>query len=741
MKVRRILSTALAAALMFSSSAYAADTTPKERIVTTQNGTGYTVSSVGQHVIPVDDSSHSFVFAPTDGYDLNRLVITDGQHTDHADVSKLEQNLKLNGVSYPVDYQSKTDAYGTSVIRATVAIPAAQDSVTLSAEAISTECNITASAQSGATVSSSSASLHKGDSYSMTAKPDGRLYRISRADLTIGKSKTSIALQNGCDVTSQGYRFTMDAEGVLTVYCGGVRQSASIELKTEERTPDSDEVLVSLHTGRGIDSNVLKDIVKKGSSFTASFSAERGYVIDTLTLEADGQIAYSTPNTNTVFVGKNAYRISGNADSCTVYLTDLQSNITVTAESEYDSEQLLVETSAGSGTRIEKNCGSTVDLGTDVDFEIFVTDKDRYTLDKITLRVGNSSRTVSANETTIRIDGQAYQMETDQDGVVHLYVTDIDKPIYVSATAERARTTHKVMVEESPNLTIGKNTGYTVSHGNDVKFVIKPFSGYAVNTITLQLGSHTQTVSANASKIILNGTDYAMERDASGNITLYVDNVYADVTLSATASMSSNASGSNGKICIDRTVKNPFYIGYNSHFYPKSNITRAEAVQLLSRMTNMNKDNIYPNAGFSDILLDSYYTNALNAFVHGGIVKVGTPYFMPNQPITRAEFVSMIYRLDTVNGYSSDIRFYDVPQTAPYAAAVAYCSDRAWITGYSDGSFRPMEYITRAEAAAVVNRTMGRTLATSDFSGVHYDDVPESYWAYNDILIASSTQR
>ena len=741
MKARRIISAAMAAMLALGSTAFAVDEQPKtERIVTTQNGTGYTVSSVGRHVIPVDDSSRSFAFAPTEGYDLSQLIITDGEFSDRADVASLDKDLTMNGVAYPIRYESKIDAQGTNVIRATVSIPAAQDDITLSAEAVSSEYTVTATSQSGATVSTGTAKLNKGEAYTMTAKPDGNLYAITRADLTIGQNKTSVALSKGCDETSQGYRFTMDAEGVLTVYCGGVTSSATIELKTAEREPDSDEVLITVHTGRGIDSEVSKDIVKKGSNYTVSFSANRGYAIDALTLEADGKTAYSTPNTNTVFIGTNAYRVSGNNSGCTVYLTDLQSNITVSAESVYDSDNLLVETSAGTGVRIDKDCGSSVEIGTDVDFEIYVTDEDKYELDRITLRVGDSSRTVDADETSIRVGGETYRMTTDSDGVVHLYVTDIDKPVRVSATADRINTSHKVTVKSSSHLSISKNTGSSVSHGSDVKFTVKPDSGYTVDTVTLKIGSQSATAYAGASIIAVAGVAYDMERSDNGTVAVYVDNVRADVTISAEAEKVSSGSGSNGKISIDRFVKSPFFVGYNSQFHPEDNMMRAEAVQMLVRMTNADADADYPSAGFSDVQTNDYYTDALDAFAYGGIVDLNTAYFRPYVPITRAEFVEMMYRLDTTGSYNGTARFYDVYAGMPESDAIAYCADRGWVNGYPDGSFRPNGYITRAEAAAVVNRTMGRTLASSNLSSVHYMDVPQNHWAYDDILIASSYQ-
>ena len=742
MKAKRLISAALAAMLALGSTAFAVDEPPAktERIVTTQNGTGYTVSSVGRHVIPVDDSSRSFAFAPTEGYDLSQLIITDGEFSDRADVASLDKDLTMNGVAYPIRYESKIDAQGTSVIRATVSIPAAQDDITLSAEAVSSEYTVTATSQSGATVSTGTAKLNKGEAYTMTAKPDGNLYAITRADLTIGQNKTSVALSKGCDETSQGYRFTMDAEGVLTVYCGGVTSSATIELKTAEREPDSDEVLITVHTGRGIDSEVSKDIVKKGSNYTVSFSANRGYAIDALTLEADGKTAYSTPNTNTVFIGTNAYRVSGNNSGCTVYLTDLQSNITVSAESVYDSDNLLVETSAGTGVRIDKDCGSSVEIGTDVDFEIYVTDEDKYELDRITLRVGDSSRTVDADETSIRVGGETYRMTTDSDGVVHLYVTDIDKPVRVSATADRINTSHKVTVKSSSHLSISKNTGSSVSHGSDVKFTVKPDSGYTVDTVTLKIGSQSATAYAGASIIAVAGVAYDMERSDNGTVAVYVDNVRADVTISAEAEKVSSGSGSNGKISIDRFVKSPFFVGYNSQFHPEDNMMRAEAVQMLVRMTNADADADYPSAGFSDVQTNDYYTDALDAFAYGGIVDLNTAYFRPYVPITRAEFVEMMYRLDTTGSYNGTARFYDVYAGMPESDAIAYCADRGWVNGYPDGSFRPNGYITRAEAAAVVNRTMGRTLASSNLSSVHYMDVPQNHWAYDDILIASSYQ-
>ena len=97
MKRKQLIGAALATALALTPAALAAE--QGQRIVTTQNGTGYTVSSVGRHVVAADDSSRTFAFAPTNGYDLAQLVITDGAFTDRADVSTLDPDLTMHGVT------------------------------------------------------------------------------------------------------------------------------------------------------------------------------------------------------------------------------------------------------------------------------------------------------------------------------------------------------------------------------------------------------------------------------------------------------------------------------------------------------------------------------------------------------------------------------------------------------------------------------------------------------------------
>ena len=90
-----------------------------------------------------------------------------------------------------------------------------------------------------------------------------------------------------------------------------------------------------------------------------------------------------------------------------------------------------------------------------------------------------------------------------------------------------------------------------------------------------------------------------------------------------------------------------------------------------------------------------------------GIVKGhndGT--FAPNAPITRAEFAAIAARFDDKNRDTSS-KFTDI---ASHWAKneIGIAANKGWINGYPDGTFRPNQYITRAEAMTLVNRVLNR---------------------------------
>ena len=109
----------------------------------------------------------------------------------------------------------------------------------------------------------------------------------------------------------------------------------------------------------------------------------------------------------------------------------------------------------------------------------------------------------------------------------------------------------------------------------------------------------------------------------------------------------------------------------------------------------------------------------------------------PNGSISRAEVATVLFRLlkDDVRmqNLTKDNAYSDVSDTAWYAAAVSTLSKMGVISGYPDGTFRPNDYITRAQAMTMINRVLCRMpQSESDLldSMVTWPDNKPSDWHY-----------
>ncbi len=103
----------------------------------------------------------------------------------------------------------------------------------------------------------------------------------------------------------------------------------------------------------------------------------------------------------------------------------------------------------------------------------------------------------------------------------------------------------------------------------------------------------------------------------------------------------------------------------------------------------------------------------------------------PNAPITRSEVMTVIYNLygegRAVNMSVLD-KYSDVDQSIWYSEAIAFCVQQDVINGYSDGTIRPDEYITRAEISAIISRFY----ETENLSPAPFTDI-KGTWAENAI--------
>ena len=130
---------------------------------------------------------------------------------------------------------------------------------------------------------------------------------------------------------------------------------------------------------------------------------------------------------------------------------------------------------------------------------------------------------------------------------------------------------------------------------------------------------------------------------------------------------------------------------------------------------------------FSDVSTDAYYYEAVKWAQEKGITGgIGNGLFGPNQPCTRAQIVTFLWRAagsPEPKGMSS---FSDVSADSYYAKAVAWAVENGITTGTGDGKFSPDATCTRAQSVTFLFRAIGKLVdSKAEFSDV----LTDSYYA------------
>ena len=179
---------------------------------------------------------------------------------------------------------------------------------------------------------------------------------------------------------------------------------------------------------------------------------------------------------------------------------------------------------------------------------------------------------------------------------------------------------------------------------------------------------------------------------------------------------------------------------------PQSDITRAEVATIFYRLlkADVRDENTTDVSDFSDVSSSDWYGTTVATLAEMNIVEGyedGT--FRPNAPITRAEFAAIATRFFEKTGATYEPgTFTDVTGDEWFASAIMDAVNLGLIGGYEDGTVRPNNNITRAEACAIVNRTLGRVpdadhLLPADEMKT-WPDNPETAWYYADMQEATN---
>ena len=141
-------------------------------------------------------------------------------------------------------------------------------------------------------------------------------------------------------------------------------------------------------------------------------------------------------------------------------------------------------------------------------------------------------------------------------------------------------------------------------------------------------------------------------------------------------------------------------------FRPNNLITRAEFVKMV--VTGFGYTESSDIVEFDDVCADDWYYSYVKAAASNGIVKGAYGLFMPDAVITREDSAVILYNILSSN-LSGDVIaevFTDDSDIADYAAeAVHKLKAAEVINGFEDGSFRPKEGLSRAQAAKILQGT------------------------------------
>ncbi len=174
-------------------------------------------------------------------------------------------------------------------------------------------------------------------------------------------------------------------------------------------------------------------------------------------------------------------------------------------------------------------------------------------------------------------------------------------------------------------------------------------------------------------------------------------------------------------------------------FRPDEKLTRAQAVQIAAKAAAI--DNFVGEeyaSRFSDIKNDDWYYAAVAYLEENeALPNEWQNEFLSGKEITRGEYLYILNGM--LVKYNDSVKYFtfsDVTnESTPYYEAIMTAVASGCVEGYEDGTFRPENALTRAEAVTFVNRYLERL--PNKNTGSDFSDMKD-HWADAQVLAAST---
>ena len=331
------------------------------------------------------------------------------------------------------------------------------------------------------------------------------------------------------------------------------------------------------------------------------------------------------------------------------------------------------------------------------DGKVYVTLPDTHTL-------------TTSNQTTVTV------LDKDGNAVKGVSVTIKDKSTEKTASTDvNGKVTLPVKTSSGGGFSSGGSSGggggsYSSYSTVNVKVIDKDGKTVSVTKSVDSKGNVTVTLPTG--KVIDSENYYTVTvTDSKGSAK-------SDTTVTLKDRKNGTATGTtdnNGMLTLPATEHKAYIVGYNDGtFKPDSNMSRAEAAAIFARLIAEAKgESISGKASFKDVDKNEWYAGYVGYLEKYDVINgYNDGTFKPDASVTRAEFVAMTVRyydlFNDVNKTGNTVKYTDVASSYWAYSDIAFAKNIGWLNGYSDGSFRGDNDITRAEVVTVVNRATGR---------------------------------
>lgn len=666
--------------------------------------------------------------------DKVKIVLTNNSEPDSQETVELDSShLENNAKGVSV----KMDAWPQQSLSFTLTVSAEVQGLVeanVSCQSSSIDYNVRIHEESGnAKVNGNESSkVKRGKKVSLSVVPEDG-YRLKSLTIKYGTVTETLTAANS---NWNGLAIKWNAEEESTV-SGEVYADLDVEAVVEE-IPIVYKLTVDVDDGLQLERPTSRvTSVGQGETCEVRVSARAGYIIGDFTVQYGKSYASWATGQTFLVMGNDRVQVREKNGEVWFILPEIYADTNIYFTADYDQDNIPIETDEGTRINIDTNCGETVARGDDVEFYISTT-SDRYSVKKITLTIGDSTGSAEPDDGEIRVGRKNYEIEDLGGGEYAVYVDNVTEPVTLSATSSGSSSVSRpyLTINSSSHMKITKSVSSSrIDAGDDVTFYFTPDTNYQIDEITVKIGSNSRTVGAEKTSIRVGSTTYQMSRNSKGVVSLYLTDIDENVTVSGKAYYSKDPVAPTNTIRLNTSTRSAFMNGYSDGtFRPENYMTRAEAVVMLYRMSTVNVENDSSQSVYQDVPWGMWCAQEVNAFANAGIID-RTTYFYPDQYITRGELTEMLYRLSGSPSVSSSAtRFSDISGSSN-SDAIRYAASAGWINGYSDGTFRPYAYIVRSEVATMMTRVLNRTTGGG---GVYYKDVLYSYWAYRYIQLASS---